>query len=79
MVISNSTNVNAREALIEYALRRLSMAYQRVLIFAKHFFRDSVCRGDEIPPRSQELGARRLRRFIVHHLWNQRSSRLSVR
>jgi hypothetical protein len=39
MVISNSTNVNAREALIEYALRRMGMAYQRAFIFAKHFFR----------------------------------------
>jgi hypothetical protein len=39
MTTSNSTNVNAREALIEYALRRLSMAYQRAFIFAKHFFR----------------------------------------
>jgi hypothetical protein len=39
MVISNSTNVNAREALIEYALRRMSISCHSVLIFAKHFFR----------------------------------------
>jgi hypothetical protein len=44
MVISNSTNVNAREALIEYALRRMSIAYQRAYIFAKHFFQDFAWR-----------------------------------
>jgi hypothetical protein len=42
MATSNSTNVNAREALIEFALRRMSMAYHGVLIVAKHFFQDSA-------------------------------------
>jgi len=40
MVTSNSIKVNAREALIEYALRRMSMAYHSVWIAAKHFFQD---------------------------------------
>jgi hypothetical protein len=44
MTTSNSTNVNAREALIEFALRRMSMSCHSVLIFAKHFFQDSACR-----------------------------------
>jgi hypothetical protein len=39
MTTSNSTNVNAREALIEHALRLMGMAYHGVLIVAKHFFR----------------------------------------
>jgi hypothetical protein len=39
MATSNSTNVNAREALIEFAPQRMSMAYHGVLIGAKHFFR----------------------------------------
>jgi len=39
MTISNSTNVNAREALIEYALRRKRIFCHKVLILAKHFFR----------------------------------------
>jgi hypothetical protein len=43
MATSNSTNVNAREALIEFALRRMSMAYHGVLIVAKHLFQDSAC------------------------------------
>jgi hypothetical protein len=45
MATSNSTNVNAREALIEFALRRMSMAYHRVLICAKHLFLDFACRA----------------------------------
>jgi hypothetical protein len=39
MVTSNSTNVNAREALIEFALRT-SMAYHGVMTVAKHLFQD---------------------------------------
>src|SRR5208282_3115625 len=40
MATSNSTNVNAREALIEFARQRMSMAYHGVLIGAKHLFQD---------------------------------------
>jgi hypothetical protein len=43
MTISNSTNVNAREALIEYALRRKRIFCHKILIFAKLFFGDSAC------------------------------------
>jgi hypothetical protein len=68
MTTSNSTKENAREALIEYAMRRISVAYHRALIFAKHFFQDFARRGNEIPPRSPRVGARRFRRFIIHHL-----------
>jgi hypothetical protein len=45
MATSNSTNVNAREALIEFALRRISVAYHRVLICAKHLFLDFARRA----------------------------------
>jgi hypothetical protein len=38
MATSNSTNVNAREALIEFALRRMSMAYHDRRVVAKHLF-----------------------------------------
>jgi hypothetical protein len=44
MATSNSTNVNAREALIEFALRRMSMAYHGVLIVVKHLFQDFIHR-----------------------------------
>ena len=43
MTISNSINVNAREALIEYALRRKRIFCHKVLILAKHFFRIFAC------------------------------------
>jgi hypothetical protein len=39
MATSNSINVNAREALIEFALKRISVAYHETLTLAKHFFR----------------------------------------
>jgi hypothetical protein len=42
MATSNSTNVNAREALIEFARQRMSMAYHGVWIVAKHLFQDSA-------------------------------------
>jgi hypothetical protein len=43
MATSNSTNVNAREALIEFARQRMTMAYHGVLIAAKHLFLDFAC------------------------------------
>jgi hypothetical protein len=68
MVISNSTNVNARKDLIEYAMRRMSMACHRGLFFAKHFFWILPAGAMRYRSDRQEIGARRLRRFIVHHL-----------
>jgi hypothetical protein len=58
MATSNSTNVNAREALIEFALRRISVAYHRVLICAKHIFQDSACRArwKGVLPKGPERG-----------------------
>jgi hypothetical protein len=47
MATSNSINVNAREALIEYALQRISTAYHRAWSFANHFFQDFACRYKE--------------------------------
>jgi hypothetical protein len=44
MATSNSTNVNAREALIEFDLR-MSMAYHGVLTVVKHLFQDFVCQA----------------------------------
>jgi hypothetical protein len=58
MATSNSTNVNAREALIEFALRRMSMAYHGVLIVVKHLFQDSACRArwKGVLPKGPERG-----------------------
>jgi hypothetical protein len=38
MTTSNSIKVNAREALIEFALRRMSMTYHNRRVVAKHLF-----------------------------------------
>jgi hypothetical protein len=54
MATSNSTNVNAREALIEFARQRMSMAYHGVLIVAKHLLQDSAC-WPFLPNRSSAL------------------------
>ncbi|MGB8368949.1 MAG: hypothetical protein ACLPYZ_07385 [Limisphaerales bacterium] len=54
MATSNSTKVNAREALIEFARQRMSMAYHGVLIGAKHLFQDFVC-WNFLPNRSSAL------------------------
>jgi hypothetical protein len=45
MATSNSTNVNAREALIEFARQRMTMAYHGVLNVVKHLLQDSACRA----------------------------------
>jgi hypothetical protein len=58
MATSNSTNVNAREALIEFVPQRMSMAYHSILIAAKHLFLDFACQAQwkGVLPKGPERG-----------------------